>query len=526
MRLEYTDGSQRELLSDESWKLTTQGPIRTNNEYDGEDYDARMDLGRWSEAGLRRLGLAAGAAGDRARRLPGRPRCSEPIRVVETLRPKGPHPRAPARRVRVRHGPEHGRLVPGKALRPPAGTAVTLRHAETLKADGTLYRDNLRSAKATDVVVLRGAGQEVYEPRFTYHGFRYVELTGLPGKADLGMLEGCVVHDGVASAGTFECSSALVNRIHDNIRWGVRGNYRSISTDCPQRDERQGWLGDRSCVSRGESYQFDIAALYAKWLTDMHDAQRENGSVSDVCPSYWPIYSDNVVWPSTFVIAPGMLYEQYGDLRPAARQYEGMARWIELIGQSLKDGLLPKERDRYGDWCVPPESPELIHSKDPARQTSKELLATSYYYYDVLQMARYAGLLGRADDARRYTALRPARSRRPSTPGSSTPGRRSTTTGHRRPACFRWRSGWCRAEHRKAVFQRLVDNILQNTRGHIGTRASSAASGCCACSPITAGPTWPGPWPRRKPIRAGATWSPREPPRSGSCGTATRPIRR
>jgi alpha-L-rhamnosidase len=465
LRLEYADGSAREIVSDESWKLTTQGPIRANNEYDGEEYDARLELGRWSEPGYddsawQQAHLVTGPDGFLAAQM------SEPIRVIETLRPKAISQPKPGVWVF-----DMGQNLVGWCrlkVSGPRNTAITVRHAETLKPDGTLYRENLRSAKATNVYTLKGLGEERYEPRFTYHGFRYVELTGYPGKPELDTLEGCVVHDAVRPAGTFECSSRLLTKIHDNIRWGVRGNYRSISTDCPQRDERQGWLGDRSCVSRGETYQFEIVGLYSKWLTDMHDAQRENGSVSDVCPAYWPIYSDNVVWPSTFVIAPGMLYEQYGDLGPIVRNYEGMARWMDLMGQSLKDGLLPKERDRYGDWCVPPESPELIHSKDPARQTSKELLATSYFYYDLTQMARYARLLGKADDAQRYAELAET-VKRAFHARFFQPEAAQYDNGSQTSSVLPLAFGLVPPEHRKAVFAKLVDNIVVNTKAHIGT---------------------------------------------------------
>ena len=212
-------------------------------------------------------------------------------------------------------------------VRGPAGTQVSLRHAETLNPDGTLYLDNLRSAKVTDLYTLKGKGTEVYEPRFTYHGFRYVEVRGFPGRPTLSAIEGRVVNDDLASAGEFICSQPMINRIYTNMVWGVRGNYRSIVTDCPQRDERQGWLGDRSEESRGETYLFNTAALYAKWLQDMADAQKDNGSVSDVCPSYWPLYNDDVTWPSSAVIIPGALLDQYrrhADHRPALPEHGEM----------------------------------------------------------------------------------------------------------------------------------------------------------------------------------------------------------
>ena len=130
-----------------------------------------------------------------------------------------------------------------------------------------------------------------------------------------------MVNDDLASAGEFTCSNPMINRIYQNIVWGVRGNYRSMPTDCPQRDERQGWLGDRSAESNGETYLFDIAALYAKWVQDMADAQRANGSIPDVCPAYWPLYNDNVTWPSSAVIIPGTLLDQYADTAILARHY-------------------------------------------------------------------------------------------------------------------------------------------------------------------------------------------------------------
>lgn len=253
---------------------------------------------------------------------------AEPIRVTGTLRPVALTEPKPGVFIF-----DMGQNLVGwcrLTVRGPAGTCVALRHAETLLPDGTLYMANLRGAKVTDLYTLKGGGKELYEPRFTYHGFRYVEVTGFPGRPTPAAIEGCVVNDDVASAGAFTCSQPTLNAIYRNTLWGVRGNYRSMPTDCPQRDERQGWLGDRSAESKGESYLFDIAALYAKWLRDMADSQKENGSISDVCPPYWPLYTDNVTWPSTAVLAPGTLYDQYGDARILERHYPAMAKWMGL----------------------------------------------------------------------------------------------------------------------------------------------------------------------------------------------------
>ena len=251
------------MLSDEHWKLTTNGPIRANNEYDGEEYDARREMDGWSRAGFddsawQPARLVAAPAGALAAQM------IEPIRVTETLQPVAVTNPKPGIYIF-----DMGQNMVGWCrlkVRGPRGTTVRLRHAETLRPDGTLYLDNIRSAQVTDLYTLKGRGTETYEPRFTYHGFRYVEVTGFPGQPTLRNLEGRVVHDDLPRAGEFACSNPLLNQIYHNIFWGTRGNYRSIPTDCPQRDERQGWLGDRSAESKGESYLFDIAALYAKWL--------------------------------------------------------------------------------------------------------------------------------------------------------------------------------------------------------------------------------------------------------------------
>lgn len=399
LEINFTDGTRKVIVSDQSWKLTTDGPIQANNEYDGEEYDARRDMPGWNRAGFKDADwqpaqiVAAPGGALRAEMI-------EPIRVTETI--KAVKLTEPSPGVFVY---DFGQNFVGWCqlnVQGPAGTTVKLRFAETLKPDGTLYTANLRDAKVTDLYTLSGAGAEHYEPRFTYHGFRYAEITGYPGRPTLDSLIGKVVHDDVASAGAFECSKPLINRLHENVRWGTRGNYRSLSTDCPQRDERQGWLGDRSAFARGETYQFDIAALYSKWVQDFEDSQKPSGSMPDVCPPYWPFYSDNVTWPASTIIIPGALLDQYADTRLIARHYPSMVKWIEYMGAFVTNGIIAK--DSYGDWCVPPESLELIHSKDPARKTNPAILATSYFTHCLNLLSRYATLLEKPDDARRFTA--------------------------------------------------------------------------------------------------------------------------
>jgi len=348
----------------------------------------------------------------------------------------------------------------------PKGTEVTLRFAETLKPDGELYVDNLRSARATDIYTLKGGGQEVWEPRFTYHGFRFVEVTGFPGVPGLATLEGRVVHDAMTKTADFTSSNELLNQIHHNIYWGVRGNYRSIPTDCPQRDERQGWLGDRSQVSRSESYLFDVGAFYTKWETDLADSQKPSGSIPDVSPTYWVLYNDDVTWPGTFIFIPGMLYDQYGDRRVIERNYGPMKKWIDYMRGFLKNDLMPK--DTYGDWCVPPEDPVLIHSQDPARRTDGTLIGTTYYYKLLKTMAGYARLIGKQQDASDFDALagriKVAFHKKFFDSSKGVYGN-GTQTSSILPLIF----DMAPAENRKTVFDNMIRKIETESKGHVGT---------------------------------------------------------
>jgi alpha-L-rhamnosidase len=463
MRVQYEDGSSAEVVSDETWSLTTAGPIRANNEYDGEDYDARMELPGWSAPGFDgskwqpAQGVTAPGGVLAAQMI-------EPIRVTETLKPIALTQPKPGVWIF-----DLGQNMVGWCrlkVSGPRGTEVSLRHAETLKTDGTLYLDNLRGAKVTDTYTLKGKGTEVYEPRFTYHGFRFVEVTGYPGKPGLSAIEGCVVHDDVSRTGQFVCSNPLLNRIHASIVWGVRGNYRSIPTDCPQRDERQGWLGDRCAESKGEMYLFDTAALHAKWLQDMADAQKDNGSVSDVCPAYWPIYSDNVTWPSSTVVIPGTLRELFADADVIAHHYPSAKKWMDYMNRFVTNGIIA--RDSYGDWCVPPEDPKLIHSNDPKRKTDKALLATAYLYHDARLMARYATWVGKNDDARYFNDLAEqlkAAFNQKFFRADSGQYDNGSQTSCVLPLAF----GLVPDGERQRVFEHLIRKITDETHGHIGT---------------------------------------------------------
>jgi alpha-L-rhamnosidase len=438
MQLEvtYKDGTTDTLISDGSWKITNQGPIRKSNEFDGETYDARLALGDWTKPHYddslwddvvedydqqnmyredihnprhrvsREYPVQTGSP------LPADYRRPDPMQLLT------PQPN-PNIKVQHRLKPinlfhkgdkwildmgqnmvgvlECGNVLMRKCV---SGDTITFRYAELLNADSTLYTDNLRSAECTDRYIADGP-TDGWCPMFTYHGFRYVEITGLRKAPKLDDFQGLVLYDAMPMTGSFECSNDIINAVYRNATWGIRGNYRSMPTDCPQRDERMGWTGDRTTGCYGESYIFDNHRLYAKWLQDLEDGQFENGALSDVAPAYWRNYTDNMTWPGAFITVADMLYTRFGDIEPISYHYEAMKKWmLHMKKYYLKEGILV--RDTYGDWCVPPESPELIHTRDTNRMTWPANLSTPYYVEFCNIMADFALALHRDDDARYF----------------------------------------------------------------------------------------------------------------------------
>ena len=465
LNLEYADGTTAQVVSDANWKVTASGPIRANNEYDGEEYDARMEMPGWcqpkfDDSKWQPAQLVPPAAPALSAQI------GEPIRVMDTLPPvalTNPKPGVYVFDLGQNIGGWCRLKVSG-----PAGTVLKLRHAESLRPDGMIYTDNLRTAKAEDLYTLKGQGVETYEPRFTHHGFRYVEVTGFPGQPALSAIEGRLVHDAVPMAGQFACSNPLLNQIYHNILWTIRDNYRSMPTDLP-RDERQGWMGDRQEVSKGETYLFNVAPLYAQWLTDIQDDQHSNGSIPDVCPTYWSLYQDGVVWASTYMIVPHMLYDQYADLGILKAHYGSMKQWTDYMASFLENDLML--RNTYADWCFPPRSPAemtVINSSDPKLTTDGNLMSTAIFYHDVQLMARSARLLGKTGDAEHFETLagriKIAFNRRyfDAKAGYYDNG---TQTACVLPLAF----GMVPDDYRTNVFAHLVEKITVESGNHLGT---------------------------------------------------------
>ena len=431
MQLEvtYKDGTTDTIVSGDGWKITNRGPIRKSNEFDGETYDARFDLGTWTlphyndsewedaivdydrqnmyrediynprHRVTREYPVVTGSPVPTDYQRPDpmqllTPQPNPNIKVQQTLLPINIFRKGDKWIVDM--GQNMVGVIYMRLYDMQPGDTITFRYAETLNADSTLYTDNLRSAECTDRYI-SAEGMDQWCPMFTYHGFRYVEISGLRFKPMYGGINGHVLYDEMPMTGSFECSNDIINAVYRNATWGIRGNYRSMPTDCPQRDERMGWTGDRTTGCYGESYIFDNHRLYAKWLQDIADCQFENGALSDVAPAYWRNYTDNMTWPGAFITVANMLLIRYGDLEPVRKHYDSMKRWmLHMKKYYLKDGILV--RDTYGDWCVPPESPELIHTRDTNRMTWPANLSTPYYYLYCKIMKGFAARIGRDAD--------------------------------------------------------------------------------------------------------------------------------
>lgn len=410
--VEYEDGTTQRLQTDDKgWKVTADGPIRANNEYDGEEYDARHEIKGWAAVGFDDSQWQKAERTDipqavlRGQMTPG-------MKVLQDI---------PAVSITPLAGEGRGEAVVldlgqnmsgwlKARVRGRQGDTIRFVYAEKLNADGTLYRENFRNAQSSDIYVCNGdEGSGCWwSPTFVYHGFKYVEVIGLKN-ADLSDFLGQQVSDEMAHTGRFECSDTILNKVMRNAWWGILDNYKGMPVDCPQRDERQPWLGDRTVGSLGESFLFDNERLYTKWMRDICEAQRSDGCIPDVAPTFWNYFSDNVTWPAALPFTCDMLYRQYGNRQPIIDSYPYIRKWLQhIIAEYSDNGII--EKDRYGDWCPPPEKLELIHSEDPNRKTDGSLMSTAYVIRCLQLMSEWTanGIVGNvsADEVAGWQSLR------------------------------------------------------------------------------------------------------------------------
>lgn len=405
LELRCDGSSDAAVATDGTWKVTADGPIRSSDILDGEVYDARAELEAWRRVGYD--DTACPTASVHAHPdliMDAQP--NEPIRVTRELRPIALTTPAPGVWIY-----DLGQNMVGRVrmrLRAAAGTVVRFRHAEMLDEHGSLYTANLRGASQTDTYTCRGGSVEVFEPSFTYHGFRYVEITGLPSAPATDDLIGRVFHSGAPEVGSFECSDATINRLWQNILWTQRANLMGTPTDCPQRDERLGWMGDIQAFGPTACFNMDMAQFFTKWLQDVRDAQAADGRFPDFAPNpadSQKRFSGVPAWGDAGVIIPWLAYQTYGDRRFLETGYPSAVRWIEYILANNPDHLWRNGRHAdYGDWL---NGDTLIADGWPSTggAVSKELLATAFWAHSTRLTASMARVLGRSDDALRLDAL-------------------------------------------------------------------------------------------------------------------------
>jgi alpha-L-rhamnosidase len=405
LELQFADGSRETVITDDSWKAWS-SPILESQIYGGETYDARQEQSRWQRPDFDDTHWNQAAVAETPS-IAVTSQLDVPTRVIGTLQAKSVNPLPNGAYVF-----DMGQNMVGWVslkVKGAAGTRVRLRFAEISNPDGSIYTANLRNADATDTYILKGGGEETFRPQFTFHGFRYVEVSGYPGKPPLGAITGEVVSSvSDPPSATLKTSSDLVNRMWTIGLWGQKGNFLSIPTDCPQRDERLGWMGDAGVFWRTGSYNFDIAAFSQKFIQDIVDAQSSQGSFSNVSPNTLPVaggetegasaWDEGMVgapgWGDAGVIVPWTTWLQYGDRAAIENNWDAMQRWMEFI-QSRNPDFIRKNGvgPNFADWLAP----------DP--NTNKDLLATAYWALIANMMSQMAHATDKEAEAKLYDEL-------------------------------------------------------------------------------------------------------------------------
>lgn len=387
------------VVTDRSWKHQF-GPILENDLVMGEAYDARLEMPGWDTSDLddhewlkvrifEDPGIALVATnGPTVRRINYLEPMSDPVdwsTVTTEI-----------------YTFDLGQNMVGRIIfkgTAAAGTTVTFRFAEVLSPDGTIYTDNLRTARATDYYTFKGDGEEIWESKFTFHGFRYVEISGYPGPVSRDTITGVVLHSDMSPSGIFECSDPLVNQLQHNIVWSQKGNFLDIPTDCPQRDERLGWTGDIQVFARTAAFNMEVAGFLAKWLQEVVAAQGEEGNVPPVVPRIWLEFTEDggPAWADAAVIVPWTMYICYGDQRFLQDNYLTMVKFMEFIQRSSPDFI--RCAPEYEGW------PGIGDWLSVNADTPRDLIGTAFWAYDASLMAQIADVLGKTEDAENYRQL-------------------------------------------------------------------------------------------------------------------------
>ena len=384
--IEFEDGTKTSFVSDTTWK-TANGPILEDSVYNGETYDARLETTGWERPGFddKAWGPAEAVKGPTGVLSA---QMMSAIQVVDTL--------APVKMTNPQPGVfvyDLGQNFSGWArlrVKGPRGTDVRMRFAEMLYDTGMINQENLRGARAEDHYILKGENEETWEPRFTYHGFRFVELTGFPGTPMPDTVRGRLVHSAVRPIGNFVASKDILNRLQRIITWGQKINLHSIPTDCDQRDERMGWMGDAQGTAEEAMMNFDMAAFYTNFVRDIRDVQDDKGKLRDTVPFVWGGDPADPAWATAYPLLCWYMYQYYGDTRVLEENYDGLRKYVEFLRSRAENGLV--KFSSYGDWVAVEKCPGAI-------------VSSFYYYYDVKIQADVARLLGKAQDAALYDKL-------------------------------------------------------------------------------------------------------------------------
>lgn len=397
LHIRYPDGSEQVILTDDQWSARGDLEIVHSSLYQGEEVDLQRERATWALPGDGADGWHPVAIEETA--LLPMPKAAPPVRCTHELDV-----------VAVLETPsgatvlDFGQNLVGRlrvTLDAPAGTRITLRHAEVME-HGELGVRPLRSAAQTDVFTLAG-GPTVLEPTFTFHGFRYVQVDGWPGKVDPDAFTARVLMSDMAPTASFDCSHELVSRLHENVVWGMRGNFLSVPTDCPQRDERLGWTGDIQVFAATAATLYDCHAFLSDWLVDLRMEQAtHDGLVPFVVPdALGDEVKPTAVWGDAATLVPWTLYERYGDPRVLAAQFESMTAWVQRLLERAGDDLLWEGSMQFGDWLDPDAPPE----EPGAAKVSRDIVATAYVARSTQVLADAAAVLGRTEESAHYAAL-------------------------------------------------------------------------------------------------------------------------
>lgn len=404
MRIDYSDGTSSLIVTDDSWKATNSGPIVKNGIYYGEEYDATKNLEGWSRAGYNDNAWKKVSIGNYDFKLVSSEGAE--IRKIEEIKPIKIF-KSPSGKLLVDMGQNMVGWIRLK-VNGPKGTKVTIRHAEVLDKEGEFYTENLRAAECVLKYTLAGTGEEVYEPRFTFMGFRFIEVDGFPGTLTADNITGVVVHSDMQPTSKYESSDSLINQLQHNIVWGQKGNFLDVPTDCPQRDERLGWTGDAQAFFRTAAFNYNVAAFFTKWMKDLALDQRKGGEVPVVIPDVLNPQGSETAgcsagWGDVATIIPWELYLVYGDKQLLETQYPSMKAWVEYIRKKSGDSMIWKGGSVYGDWLF--FHPLVNNHTSPDGHTEHDFIATAFYAYSTRILANAARVLGKTDDAKTYDEL-------------------------------------------------------------------------------------------------------------------------